>query len=101
MTGLHNFVIIVFFSLSVSLNFAFETPNVAIEENIEDAPELGDYEQVYEVNELGAVFDPITGQRRYDDYQLIRAEPKSDEHLDVLKFLQKGNWDLFWDIIGG
>ncbi len=48
-------------------------------------------ERLYEENELDAIFDPVTGKRRYDDYQLIRVVPKTDEQINVLRFLQRGN----------
>lgn len=47
-------------------------------------------EIAFEVNERGAIFDPVTGKRRYDDYQLIRVNPETDEHLSVLRFLDRG-----------
>lgn len=36
------------------------------------------------------MYDADTGKRRYDNYQLIRVNPETDEHLDVLQFLDKG-----------
>ena len=44
-----------------------------------------------QINELGAIFDSKTGKRRYDNYQILRVNPDTDEHLDVLQFLEKGN----------
>jgi len=35
--------------------------------------------------------DPATCVRTYHGYKLIRTMPKSQEHLDVLKFISKGN----------
>ena len=43
-----------------------------------------------QINELGAIFDSKTGKRRYDNYQILRVNPDTDEHLDVLQFLEKG-----------
>ena len=34
--------------------------------------------------------DPETGKRTYNGYQLIRATPESDDHLDALRFIEKG-----------
>jgi hypothetical protein len=34
--------------------------------------------------------DPKTGRRMYNGFQLIRATPESDDHLEVLRFLEKG-----------
>merc|ERR1712072_1099186 len=42
-----------------------------------------------QINELGAIFDSKTGKRRYDNYQILRVNPDTDEHLDVLQFLEK------------
>jgi hypothetical protein len=42
----------------------------------------------------GAKFDPATGKRMYDDYKLIRVVPKTEEDLNVLRFLEKGNSDF-------
>ena len=34
--------------------------------------------------------DPETGKRMYNGYQLVRATPESEEHLDILRFIEKG-----------
>lgn len=47
-------------------------------------------ERTYEEQELGARFDPVTGKRRYDKYEVVKVKPVSDEQLQVLKFLEKG-----------
>merc|ERR1712223_924147 len=49
-----------------------------------------DLEQKFEINQRGAIFDSVTGKRRYDNYQLIKVNPQTDEHLDVLQFLDRG-----------
>ena len=36
--------------------------------------------------------NPVTGKRMYSGYQLLRAEPETQEHLDILRFLSKGEW---------
>merc|ERR1712223_82443 len=49
-----------------------------------------DLEQNFEIRQRGAVYDSVTGKRRYDNYQLIKVNPETDEHLDVLQFLDRG-----------
>merc|ERR1712223_394454 len=49
-----------------------------------------DLEQNFEIRQRGAVYDAVTGKRRYDNYQLIKVNPETDEHLDVLQFLDRG-----------
>ena len=34
--------------------------------------------------------DPETGKRTYNGYQLVRATPESEEHLEILRFIEKG-----------
>ena len=46
----------------------------------------------------------MTGKRTYNGYQLVRATPESEEHLDVLRFIEKGVKEYFrysrtWKII--
>ena len=53
-----------------------------------------DLEQLFEINQRGAIFDSVTGKRRYDNYQLVRVNPQTDEHLDVLQFLDRGMYVL-------
>lgn len=48
-------------------------------------------EETFEINQRGAIYDSVTGKRRYDNYQLIRVDPQTDEHLDVLQFLDRGS----------
>jgi hypothetical protein len=48
-------------------------------------------ERVYEIQELGAKFDPSTGKRMYDNYQVLRVLPQTEEDLNVLRFLEKGD----------
>ena len=50
-----------------------------------------DSEQEHEMLDLDADIDPNTGVRRYDNYQLLRVKPSTDEHIDILQFLNKGN----------
>jgi len=47
-------------------------------------------ERIYEEQELGARFDPETGKRRYDKYEVVKVKPTSDQQLQVLRFLEKG-----------
>ena len=49
-----------------------------------------DSEQEHELLDLDADIDPDTGVRRYDNYQLFRVTPSTDEHIDILQFLNKG-----------
>ena len=49
-----------------------------------------DSEQEYELLDLDADIDPQTGVRRYDNYQLLRIIPSTEEHINILQFLQKG-----------
>ena len=42
------------------------------------------------MHDLEANIDPETGVRRYDNYQLLRALPLTEEHVDILQFLEKG-----------
>ena len=49
-----------------------------------------DSEQEHELLDLDADIDPDTGVRRYDNYQLLRAIPSTDEHMEILNFLSKG-----------
>ena len=74
---------------------AEEVPEVSIEETLEDVTiidnESSDIKtEIFQIVEQGAIFDPSTGKRRYDDYQLLRVNPHTNEHLDVLQFLEKG-----------
>ena len=74
---------------------AEEVPDVSIEETLEDVTiidnESSDIKtEIFQIVEQGAIFDPSTGKRRYDDYQLLRVNPHTNEHLDVLQFLEKG-----------
>ena len=48
-------------------------------------------EEQFEILQRGAIFDSETGKRRYDNYEIIRVNPETDDHLDVLQFLDKGN----------
>ena len=50
-----------------------------------------DSEQEHELLDLDADIDPDTGVRRYDNYQLLRAIPSTDEHMEILQFLDKGS----------
>ncbi len=34
--------------------------------------------------------DPVTGARLYKGYKLIRSKPKTEEHLQILKFIANG-----------
>jgi hypothetical protein len=49
-----------------------------------------DSEQEYEMLDLEANIDPETGVRRYDNYQLLRVQPSTEEHVNILQFLEKG-----------
>ena len=50
-----------------------------------------DSEQEHEMLDLDADIDLQTGIRRYDNYQLLRINPTTEEHVNVLQFLEKGN----------
>ena len=58
-----------------------------------------DSEQEHELLDLDADIDPDTGVRRYDNYQLFRVTPSTDEHIDILQFLNKGKTLLCYFII--
>ena len=49
-----------------------------------------DSEQEYEILDLEANIDPKTGIRRYDNYQLLRIKPSTEEDIDVVRFLERG-----------
>ena len=49
-------------------------------------------EEKFEIYQRGAIYDPVNGKRRYDNYQLIRVNPETDDHLDVLQFLDRGKF---------
>ena len=70
--------------------FGFQLPNETITAETYTVNEE-DLERMFEINQRGAIFDSVTGKRRYDNYQLIRVNPETDEHLDVLQFLDRGN----------
>ena len=53
-------------------------------------------ERTYEEQELGAKFDPKTGKRMYHNYEVLRVLPQTDEHLNVLRFLEKGNFEEYF-----
>jgi len=69
--------------------FGFQLPNETQAEEFYTINE-DDLEQLFEINQRGAVYDAKTGKRRYDNYQLVRVNPETDEHLDVLQFLDRG-----------
>jgi len=69
--------------------FGFQLPNETQAEEFYTINE-DDLEQLFEINQRGAVYDADTGKRRYDNYQLVRVNPETDEHLDVLQFLDRG-----------
>ena len=87
-----------FLALTLMIQIIFaqeaeEVPDVSIEETLEDVigNESSDIKtEIFQIVEQGAIFDPNTGKRRYDDYQLLRVNPHTEEHLDVLQFLEKG-----------
>ena len=56
-------------------------------------------ERQYEEQELGAKFDQATGKRMYDQYQVLRVLPKSEEDLSVLRFLEKGLLNLYFNLL--
>ena len=49
-----------------------------------------DSEQEHEMLDLDADIDLQTGIRRYDNYQLLRINPTTEEHVNILNFLEKG-----------
>ena len=55
-------------------------------------------EESFEIFQRGAVYDAQSGKRRYDNYQVISVNPQTEEHLDVLQFLERGKKKfLFFD----
>jgi len=78
---------------SVCYSKEFDVPEEDIE-LLESAEEPTLYEDLmeerFEINQRGAIYDSVTGKRRYDGWQLIRVNPQTDDHLDVLQFLEKG-----------
>lgn len=54
-----------------------------------------DSEQIHEVIDLEAEIDQHTGVRRYDNYQLLRINPSTEEHVSILQFLDKGMVDIW------
>ena len=48
----------------------------------------------YQILDRGATIDPYTNQTRYDGFQLMRAYPTTDQHLEALNFLQSGKKSL-------
>ena len=74
--------------------FGFQLPNETQAEEFYTINE-DDLEQLFEINQRGAVYDAVTGKRRYDNYQLVRVNPETDEHLDVLQFLDRGTFAAF------
>jgi len=82
-------ILTVVISLEKVSGFGFQLPNETQAEEFYTINE-DDLEQLFEINQRGAVYDAKTGKRRYDNYQLVRVNPETDEHLDVLQFLDKG-----------
>jgi len=70
-------------------SFGFQLSNETIAAETYTVNE-DDLEQIFEINQRGAIYDSVTGKRRYDNYKLIRVNPETDEHLDVLQFLDRG-----------
>ena len=90
-------VFLVLFLLKFVYSIELEQPDVGIvefeaEDVVEDVKTEEQMEESFEIHERGAVYDSVTGKRRYDNYQLIRVNPETDEHLDVLQFLEKGKY---------
>ena len=54
-----------------------------------------DSEQEHEMLDLDANIDLQTGVRRYDNYQLLRINPTTEEHVNILQFLEKGMINQF------
>jgi len=82
-------ILTVVISLEKVSGFGFQLPNETQAEEFYTINE-DDLEQLFEINQRGAVYDAKTGKRRYDNYQLVRVNPETDEHLDVLQFLDRG-----------
>lgn len=53
-------------------------------------------EESFEIFQRGAVYDAQSGKRRYDNYQVISVNPQTEEHLDVLQFLERGKKNSFF-----
>ena len=87
-------ILIVVISREKVSGFGFQLPNETQAEEFYTINE-DDLEQLFEINQRGAVYDAVTGKRRYDNYQLVRVNPETDEHLDVLQFLDRGTFAAF------
>ena len=77
------------FGLAISALELDEQPDVGIVDSEESKTEE-QLEESFEIFQRGAVYDGETGKRRYDNYQVISVNPQTEEHLDVLQFLEKG-----------
>ena len=45
---------------------------------------------IHYIHGISLQIDPETGKRTYNGYQLVRATPESEEHLEILRFIEKG-----------
>ena len=50
-----------------------------------------DSQQEHELLDLDADIDSVTGVRQYKGYHLLRLKLSEDEHIEILKFLEKGD----------
>ena len=79
------------FCLAISALELDEQPDVGIVDFEEEESKTEEQlEESFEIFQRGAVYDGETGKRRYDNYQVISVNPQTEEHLDVLQFLEKG-----------
>ena len=68
-----------------------DEPDVGITDFDENEGKTEDQlEEAFEIFQRGAVYDAQSGKRRYDNYQVISVNPQTEEHLDVLQFLEGG-----------
>ena len=78
-----------------------DEPDVGITDFDENEGKTEDQlEEAFEIFQRGAVYDAQSGKRRYDNYQVISVNPQTEEHLDVLQFLEGGkqiSFLLFYD----
>merc|ERR1711953_1298759 len=78
----------IFLCLSIKA-LELDEPDVGITDFDENEGKTEDQlEEAFEIFQRGAVYDAQSGKRRYDNYQVISVNPQTEEHLDVLQFLE-------------
>ena len=89
----------IFLCLSIKA-LELDEPDLGITDFEEDENEgktEDQLEESFEIFQRGAVYDAQSGKRRYDNYQVISVNPQTEEHLDVLQFLERGKKMIFFD----